>query len=213
MIPLTFAKYFLLLIILETLLLRMPMFIYKYWYYKRQGVTFFKGLYPIYGNFFTVCRLMSETPKKDYVPFGPMLEESFGEGETPPAIVVAMMQPQPMIVLNTAEALTDIYITKNKFFDKDPMARISLGTLFGDSIILASSNEEWAKKRKILSSAFYKDKLVRMTDTIRKVVAQKIEEFEHNYVATGEPMDIVREMGDLQMRIILVSAFGLTNLN
>jgi cytochrome P450 len=118
-----------------------------------------------------------------------------------------------MIVLNTAEALTDIYITKNKFFDKDPMARISLGTLFGDSIILASSNEEWAKKRKILSSAFYKDKLVRMTDTIRKVVAQKIEEFEHNYVATGEPMDIVREMGDLQMRIILVSAFGLTNLN
>lgn len=26
-------------------------------------------------------------------------------------------------------------------------------------------------------------------------------------------MDIVKEMGELQMRIILVSAFGLTNLN
>jgi hypothetical protein len=45
------------------------------------------------------------------------------------------------------------------------------------------------------------------------VVAQKIEEFERDYVATGQPMDIVREMGDLHMRIILVSAFGLTNLN
>jgi hypothetical protein len=91
MIFLTIPKYILLLIILETLLLRLPMFIYNYWYYKRQGVTFFKGLYPIYGNFFDVCRLMSESPKKDYVPFGPMLEESFGKGVTPPDIVVSMM--------------------------------------------------------------------------------------------------------------------------
>jgi cytochrome P450 len=52
-----------------------------------------------------------------------------------------------------------------------------------------------------------------MTESIRKVVAQKIEEFELNYVQTGQPMDIVKEMGDLHMRIILVSAFGLTNLN
>jgi hypothetical protein len=77
---------------MESLLLRLPMFIYNYWYYKRQGATFFKNLYPIIGNFFTVCRLMSETPKKDYVPFGPMLEESFGKNVNPPDIVVSMMQ-------------------------------------------------------------------------------------------------------------------------
>jgi hypothetical protein len=35
---------------------------------------------------------MSETPKKDYVPFGPMLEESFGKNVNPPDIVVSMMQ-------------------------------------------------------------------------------------------------------------------------
>lgn len=63
MIPFYIAKYILILIVLETLLLRMPMFVYNYWYYKRQGATFFKNLYPIYGNFFSVCRLMSESPK------------------------------------------------------------------------------------------------------------------------------------------------------
>ena len=51
-----------------------------------------------------------------------------------------------------------------------------------------------------------------MTESIRKVIAQKIEDFEQNYVQTGQPMDIVKEMGDLHMRIILVSAFGLSNL-
>ena len=124
MIPFTIAKYILILIALETLLLRLPMFIYNYWYYKSQGATFFKDLYPIYGNFFTVCRLMSETPKQDYVPFGPMLEESFGKNVNPPDIVVSMMQSQAVLVLNTAQPLTDIYVTKNKFFDKDPMSKI-----------------------------------------------------------------------------------------
>jgi cytochrome P450 len=111
-----------------------------------------------------------------------MLEESFGKNVNPPDIVVSMMQSQAVIVLNTAQPLTDIYVTKNKFFDKDPISKIQFGSLFGDSIVLSSSNEEWSKKRKILSSAFYKDKLLRMTDTIRKVVAQKIQEFERDYV-------------------------------
>lgn len=52
-----------------------------------------------------------------------------------------------------------------------------------------------------------------MTESIRKVVAQKIEEFEHKYIKTALPMDIVKEMGDLHMQIILVSAFGLSNLD
>ena len=63
MILFSIAKYILIIIMMESLLLRLPMFLYNYWFYKRQGATFFKNLYPIIGNFFTVCRLMSETPK------------------------------------------------------------------------------------------------------------------------------------------------------
>ena len=53
-----------------------------------------------------------------------MLEESFGKNQTPPDIVVSMMQSQAVLVLNTAQPLTDVYVTKNKFYDKDPMAKI-----------------------------------------------------------------------------------------
>ncbi len=103
-------------------------------------------------------------------------------------------------------------MTKNKFWDKDAFSLIQYGHLFGESIVIALTDEVWSKKRKVLSSAFYKDKLVRMTDTISKVVAQKIEEFDRDYVLTEQPMDLVNEMGNLHMRIILASAFGLTNL-
>ena len=137
MIPLTIAKYIVIILVLELLLLRTPMFIYNYWYYKRQGATFFKNLYPIYGNFFTATRLMREVPKQDYVPFGPMLEESFGKNVNPPDVVVAMMQGQSVVVINSAEPLTDFYVTKNKFFDKDSMGKLQFGPLFGDSIIVS----------------------------------------------------------------------------
>lgn len=75
-------------------------------------------------------------------------------------------------------------MTKNKFWDKDAFSLIQYGHLLGESMIIALTDEVWSKKRKILSSAFYKDKLVRMADTIGKVVAQKIEEFDRDYVLT-----------------------------
>ena len=45
------------------------------------------------------------------------------------------------------------------------------------------------------------------------MVADKISEIEKNYLETGKPMDVVAEMGDLHMRVIFVSAFGLTDLH
>jgi hypothetical protein len=66
-----------------------------------------------------------------------MLEESFGKNVNPPDIVVAMMQSQPVILINSAEPLTDLYVTKNKFFDKDPLTKVQFSSLFGDSILIS----------------------------------------------------------------------------
>ncbi len=52
-----------------------------------------------------------------------------------------------------------------------------------------------------------------MTEVIKDLVAEKIEEIERDFVDTGAQMDVLKEMGDLQMRIILVAAFGLTGLH
>jgi hypothetical protein len=66
-------------------------------------------------------------------------------------MAIFMMQQQPMVILNSARMLTDVYVTKNKFFDKDPISRILFGSIFGESIVLAASDELWSKKRKVLS--------------------------------------------------------------
>ena len=60
--------------------------------------------------------------------------------------------------------MTDVYLTKNKYFDKDPVSQILFSSLFGESIVLAEGNDLWSRKRKVLSSAFYKDKLIKMTE-------------------------------------------------
>jgi hypothetical protein len=72
-----------------------------------------------------------------------------------------------MVILNSARVLTDVYVTKNKYFDKDPISRLLFGSIFGEGIVLAASDDLWSRKRKVLSQAFYKDKLIKMTEIIR----------------------------------------------
>jgi|LauGreDrversion4_2_1035121.scaffolds.fasta_scaffold1033780_1 cytochrome P450 len=109
--------------------------------------------------------------------------------------------------------MTDVYLSKNKLFDKDPMSKILFHSLFGESIVLASGDELWSRKRKVLSSAFYKEKLIKMTEQIRQIMADKIYEMERDFVAPGKPIDVIKEMGDIQMRVILIAAFGLHDLH
>jgi cytochrome P450 len=116
-------------------------------------------------------------------------------------------------VLNSARSLNEVYQSKNRFFEKDPVSQILFGSLFGSSIVLAQGDDLWSKKRKVLSSAFYKEKLVKMTDVIRQIVAGKIGEIERDFVDTRQSIDIIKEMADLQMRVIFIAAFGLHDLH
>lgn len=135
----------------DFLVFRLSMFVRGYWYYKKQGALFVTPMYPIFGNFLKVSELMCREPKMDHTPFRPMLEDTFGTGKNIPEMAIFMMQQQPMVILNSARMLTDVYVTKNKFFDKDPISRILFGSIFGESIVLAASDELWSKKRKVLS--------------------------------------------------------------
>lgn len=199
-----------LLVIAEIIVVRVILFSYNYYFYHKQGVPFVKPMYPMIGNFLAVIQKMRASPKEDFVPFTPIIKENYGNAN-PPAILGFMMSSQPVLVINSGAALTDIYLTKNKYFDKDPIGRVQFSSLFGDSIVLAKSDELWSRKRKILSSAFYKEKLVRMTDVIRDIVAETIVEFEEKYLK--KPMDVIKVIGDLHMRIILMTAFGINDLH
>ncbi len=64
-----------LLYLLELFVVRGFMFIKGYLHYKLQGIPFITPVLPFVGNFLKVVQVIKETPKRDYVPFGPMLND------------------------------------------------------------------------------------------------------------------------------------------
>lgn len=63
-------------------------------------------------------------------------------------------------------------------------------------------------KRKSIGSAFYKDKLIKMFDQMKKVVQNKLEHWEKTYEKDNKPMNIVEEINRIQIEIIMGCAFG-----
>ena len=44
----------------------------------------------------------------------------------------------------------------------------------GESILLSESNSDWSNKRKVLSTAFYKDKLIKMIEIIKELLKEVV---------------------------------------
>ncbi len=71
------------------------------------------------------------------------------------------------IFVNSPEAAAEIFIAKNKYFDKHPRSANLFKRFFGESILFAKSDINWQQKRKALSAALYKEKLRVMIDIIK----------------------------------------------
>lgn len=62
--------------------------------------------------------------------------------------------------------VNELYVSKNKFFSKHDTQKQRVSVFFGEGILFDKSGPQWAAKRKLLSSAFYKEKLVEMLNDI-----------------------------------------------
>ena len=65
-------------------------------------------------------------------------------------------------MIQDPEMVNELYVAKNKYFDKSDKFYRIWHMLFGESILMTKSNELWAVKRKHISTAFYKDKMFGM---------------------------------------------------
>ena len=74
--------------------------------------------------------------------------------------------------------VNEMYVTKNKFFDKHQAIGNSLYPLVGDSILFQKSNEIWREKRRALSSVFYKNKMIRMVENIKVATKTTMSEWQ-----------------------------------
>ena len=68
----------------------------------------------------------------------------------------------PVLFITDSSLLDDLYVNKNKYFDKDIKLKNVLNDIMGDTIVFAPSNELWSQKRKSISLAFYKEKMIKM---------------------------------------------------
>ena len=73
-----------------------------------------------------------------------------------------------IVFLNDPSVLQEVYLTKNRFFSKHPMKSEGAAPFFlNDIVTMATDNPEYMTKRKALSSAFFKNKVLLMTKVVK----------------------------------------------
>ena len=75
------------------------------------------------------------------------------------------------------------------------------------------ASEEQIRKRKLIGSSFYKDKLLKMAQIINQCVAEKNQYLEERYFAKNDAFDLIGELDELHTKIILTSAFGIQGVS
>lgn len=110
--------------------------------------------------------------------------------------------------ITSPDLLNDLYLVKNKHFDKHIDVKRLSEPLLGNSLLFVEKSEMWNMHRKAMSASLYKDKLIKYTGIINQNVTKVIKEIEGRFVDTGVEMDLIAEVQGVFTRIILDSAFG-----
>jgi cytochrome P450 len=179
-------------------------------YYRKQGVPFHSGIYPVLGSYLNLMQF-TKSPQPDdgsgtsLVDF---IKETYYKDKTAkvPPIVGMVFGSSVTLVVCRPEPAEELFLTKNKYFDKHPRSAKFFSRLTGDSILFAKSDLLWQQKRKSLSAALYKDKLRVMIEMMKDVTLDVIR---NKWMkAEGKKIDIVKESSNLFIKITLKCLFG-----
>jgi hypothetical protein len=61
----------------------------------------------------------------------------------------------------------------------------------GNSILQAESTEDWGKKRKVLAAAFYKDKLIKMNDIVKRCMGETVLKWRKDFIKEKKEFDLI----------------------
>jgi hypothetical protein len=140
-----------------------PMYL-KYIYYKRQGMPVIRFPLPMIGNVLSLVKARKTFDKYSQHVLVEWYNKAFNNKT--PGVFIEFKTNDGAVIFSDPELVNEIYITKNKYFDKHPRSKTILYEAVGNSILFANSDELWSQKRKHLSVAFYKDKLTSMLQII-----------------------------------------------
>jgi hypothetical protein len=118
----------------------------KIHFYKKQGVPFHSGIYPVLGSFIQLKKALQNQAETggQGIHLNDFVEEVYCKGnQQVPPIVGVVMGTYVGLFVNTPELCEEVFVTKNKYFDKHPRSLKMGKRLFGDSILFAKSDILW----------------------------------------------------------------------
>ena len=151
-------------------------------YYEKQGVKF--------GRFATlydgIAVIVQSVQNKYDLPFIHMMKKRLGVNRLPPftgTVVFGM----PIVLICDPDALEDLYIKKNAAYSKHELERQFGDPLFKNNIAtMVTEHPEYATKRKVLSSAFFKNKVQRMVNMVKETTLDQFAKLQ----AKGDKVEV-----------------------
>jgi cytochrome P450 len=166
--------------------------------------------YPIVSDIWKMIGISKRVPHVEYQPFHPLIAHRYGDN--PPKFVGMTNLYNAILCISKPGPLEDMLVTKNKYIDKDGFIKLQFQKFLGESSLMVKNGVEQARKRKLIGSGFYKDKMLKMVEIIKKCVTDKAASLEERYLKSGQAFDIIAELDELHTRIIMTSAFGQENV-
>ena len=85
-----------------------------------------------------------------------------------PPVTALWLIGTPSIIFNSARSLEELYVTKNAYYTKHENERLYSAPLLNKNMITMDTDDpQYKSKRKVLSSAFFKNKIRAMMHIVK----------------------------------------------
>ena len=170
-------------------------------YYKKQGIKFANGI-AFFTDLFEFTKCAIANPHS--MPLYATAKNIHGE-KLPPVWCMHLFSTKA-IIINAPEYLEDVYVKLNSLHTKHIEEKHVFNILMPTSIVFKySEDKDYAERRKILASAFYKNNVAKMINLIKNVTRKLVEETQ---AKGNHELDIIDFTSILQQRIIINISVG-----
>jgi hypothetical protein len=178
---------------------------FEYRRFKAQGVIFNDSMgFSHFRDMATMKKAVKDNPT-DY-PWSEWQIKALGVDALPP-ITGVIFPGKVGLSVNSVEFLNDIYVNQNKYHTKFWAMRKRFGHFIPNSILFQDKDENlYVEKRKTLSAAFFKQKLISMTKIIKEVTLKEIKRIQS---CPSQETDLVKMTISLYSRIIINCSVGM----
>lgn len=99
-------------------------------------------------------------------------------------LVTANIFTKVWVLVSDPEVASDLYNKHNKWIDKCDDSARSFDALLGSSLLFGPTDEDWRRKRKACSHAFYKDRLHHMLEVLKGKINQRVDAWNNEIEAS-----------------------------